>query len=65
MSEVPSFVGTDFDIFARKPIQSAVEETIYTIYKPNASVKQSDLEFLIPSDSDTNVNLDIKLYVKG
>jgi hypothetical protein len=49
MSEVPSFVGTEFDIFAPKPIQFGVEETIDTIYKPVASVEQSDLEFNIPA----------------
>jgi hypothetical protein len=50
MSEEPSFVGTEFDIFAPKPIQSDVEETMDTIYKPIASVDQSDLKFLIPAD---------------
>ena len=63
MTEVPLFVGSEFNIFARKPIQSAVEETIYTIYKPIAFVEQSDLEFLIPADLDTYLELDIKLYV--
>ena len=65
MIAVPSFVGTEFDIFAPKPIQSGVEETIDTIYKPIASIDQSDLEFLIPADSDSYIDLDIKLYVKG
>ena len=65
MTEVPSFVGTEIDIFARKPIQSAVEETIDTTYKPIASVEQSDLDFLISADSDTYLDIDIKLYVKG
>jgi hypothetical protein len=65
MSEVPSFVGTEFDIFAPKPIHSRVDQTIDTIYKPVASVDQSDLEFAIPGDSDTYLDLDIKLFVKG
>jgi len=28
-------------------------------------VEQNDLKFLIPGDSDTNIDLDIKLYVRG
>ena len=31
MIAVPSFVGTEFDIFAPKPIQSGVDETTDTI----------------------------------
>jgi len=65
MIAVPSFVGTQFDIFAPKPIQSGVKETIDTIYKPIASIDHSDLEFLIPADSDSYIDLDIKLHVKG
>ena len=42
------FVSSEFDIFAHKPVQTAVLETIQTVYKPIASVEQSDLEFLIP-----------------
>jgi len=34
-------------------------------YKPIASVEQSDLEFLIPADNDTYVDLNIKLYIRG
>jgi len=63
MIAVPSFVGTEFDIFAPKPIQSGVDETIDMIYKPIATIHQSDLEFLIPADSDSYIDLDIKLYV--
>ena len=51
MIAVPSFVGTEFDIYAPKPIQSDVEETIDTVYKPITSINQSDLEFLIPADT--------------
>jgi hypothetical protein len=38
-----------------------VEETIDTI----ASVDQSDLQFVIPGDVDSYLDLDITLYVKG
>jgi hypothetical protein len=34
-------------------------------YKPIASVDQNDLEFSIPEDHDTYIDLDIKFYVKG
>ena len=50
MTTAVSFVGTEFDIFAPKPIQSAVLETTDTVYKPLASLNQDDLEFLIPAD---------------
>ena len=36
-----------------------------TVYKPLAPVEQNDLEFLIPGDSDTDIDLDIKPYVRG
>jgi hypothetical protein len=39
--------------------------TIETTYKPIAHVDQNDLEFLIHADSDTYIDLDIKLYVRG
>jgi hypothetical protein len=65
MAEVPSFLGTEFDIFCRKPKQISTVETKETIYRPIASVDQADIEFVIPGDSDTYVSLDLKLYVKG
>jgi len=34
-------------------------------YKPIASVEQSDLVFLIPTDNGTYVGLNIKLYIRG
>ena len=36
-----------------------------TSYKSLAPLGQNDLEFLIPGDSDTYIDLDIKLYVRG
>ena len=47
-------VSSVFDIFAHKPIQMSVLETIETVHKPIAPVEQSDLEFLIPADTDTS-----------
>jgi hypothetical protein len=56
-------VSSDFDIFAHKPIQTSGLETIETVTKTIAPGKQSDLEFLIYSD--TYIDLDIKLNVRG
>ena len=64
MSEVTS-ISSQFDIFMHRPIQTAVQGTVETVYKPLAPVEQNDLEFLIPGDSDTYIDLDIKLYVRG
>jgi len=44
MAEEPSFVGTEFDIFGRKPKQSSTVQTNETIYRPIASVDQTDIE---------------------
>jgi len=57
MAEVPSFVGTELDIFSRKPRQVAVQGTAETIYNPIASIDQTDIEFLIPGDSDNTLTL--------
>ena len=65
MAEVASYMGTEFDIFAPKPRQVAVEGTTETIYKPIGSIDQTDIEFLIPGDSETYIDLDLKLYIKG
>ena len=46
-------------------MQESVIETTEVSYKPIACVDQSDLEFLIPSESDTNIDLIIRLYVRG
>ena len=58
-------VSSEFDIFVSKPIQSAVADTTEVKYKPTASVEQSDLEFLFPSDDNTYIDLDIKIYIRG
>ena len=39
-------VSSEFDIFAHKPIQTSVLETIETVYKPIAPMVQSNLELL-------------------
>jgi hypothetical protein len=60
-----AFVSSEFDIFAAKPVQESVLETTEVVYKPIASVEQSDLEFLIPADNETYIDVDIKLYIRG
>jgi len=65
MAAMALFVGTEFDIFAPKPIQVGVVETADTIYKPLASLNQDDLEFLIPAEPENYIDLDIKLFVKS
>ena len=59
------FVSSEFDIFARKPVQLAILETNVVHYKPIAAVDQSDLEFLIPAGYGTYIDPDIKLNIKG
>jgi len=49
-------VSFEFDIFASKPIQSAVADITEVKYKPIAFVDQSDLQFLIPSEDDMYID---------
>jgi len=65
MSEETVSISSEFDVFARKPIETAVLETFETVYKPIAAVEQSYFEFLIPGDLDTYIELYIKVYVGG
>jgi len=58
-------MGTDFDLFARKAKQYSCVDTTETIYKPTASVDQTDIEFLIPGDSETYIHLNLKLFIRG
>jgi len=58
-------VSSEFDIFAHRPIQTSVLGATKDAYKPIAPVDQNDLQFLIPADNDTYIDLDIKLYVRG
>ena len=64
MSEVKS-ISSQFHIFMHRHIQTAVLGTVKTVYKPLAPVEQNELEFLIPGDTDTYIDLDIKIYVRG
>ena len=57
--------STELDIFATKAVQTLTLEMTETAYKPIASLDQSDLEFLIPADHDTYIDLNIHLYIRG
>ena len=65
MAKVPFFVHNEFDIFSRKPRHVAVQETSEKIYKPIAPIDQTDIEFFITGDSDTYIDLELKLYIRG
>jgi hypothetical protein len=56
---------SEFDIFAKKPVQGAVLWSRVTHYKPIAPVDQSDLEYVIPGDSETYVDLNIHMKIRG
>jgi hypothetical protein len=58
-------VRSEFDLFARKPVQTAVLSSRVTHYKTIAPVDQSDLEFIIPGDAETYLYLDIDMSVWG
>jgi hypothetical protein len=62
MTSVTEYEGTDFHVFEKKPVQTGILETTETWYNPIASVRQSDLEFHIPGDSEIYVDLRIGLF---
>ena len=59
MCGVVEFVTTEFDIFAHKPVQTAILETHAVHYKSIATVDENDLECFIPGDNETYIYLDI------
>ena len=56
---------SEFDIFVKKPVQNAVVSDRASTYKPIAAVDQNVLEFVIPSDNESYMELHIKLMVRG
>jgi hypothetical protein len=58
-------VSSEFDIFAERPVQTSTETSPEIAYKPITSVDQSDLEFVIPPDNETYIDLNWQLYIKG
>jgi hypothetical protein len=55
--------GREFDIFAKRPVQTAVQSAQVTHYKPIAPVDLSDLEFVIPGD--IHISVRGKLVAQG
>ena len=51
--------STAFEIFFTRPVQTATLETLEASYKQTAAFDQSDLEFLVPADQDTYIDLNI------
>jgi len=49
MSGEVEFVSSEFDIFAPKPVQSAILGTDVVHFKPIATVDQNDLKFFTPA----------------
>jgi len=65
MSEDVEFISSEFDIFVKNPIQSAILDNHVVRHKPIAMVDQNDLEFLVPGDNETYIDINFKLFVKG
>ena len=64
-AEEPSYLGTELDLFARKTEQDSCLETTEVLYKPSASVDQTDIEFLVPGVSETYIDVNLKLFIRG
>ena len=64
MAEKVLSVSSEYDIFAQKPVQTSVQETFETIFRPIAAVDRSDLKFFIPPEHVTNIGLNIRLCSK-
>jgi len=60
MSEVTS-ISSEFDMFLHRTIRTGVLGSVETVDKLLAPAEQNDLEVLIPGDTDTYIDLDIKL----
>jgi len=58
-------VSSELDILALKPVQNAIHNTNVVVYKPIASIDRRDLEFRITADSDTYMDHDTKIYIRG
>jgi len=55
-------LSSELDSFALKPVQASVAQTTEVTYKPIASVDQNELEFVIPADNDTHIDLDKNIH---
>jgi hypothetical protein len=50
-------VSSEFDIFADRHVQTSTFNILEIAYKPITSVDQSDLEFVMPPDNETYIDL--------
>ena len=57
-------LSTEFDIVSTRRVQTSTLETTETFYKFIPTIDQSNLEFLIPADHDTYIELNIHLYIR-
>ena len=57
--------STDFEIFITRLVQTSTLEKLETSYKPIDALDQSDLEFLVPADQETYIDLNIQLNIRG
>ena len=65
MSEDVELISSEFDILVKKPTQSAILDSHVVRFKPIATVGQKDLEFLVPGDNETYIDLNFKLFAKA
>jgi hypothetical protein len=56
-------VKAEFGIFAPKLVLAGVQEIVEFTYKPIATIHQSDLEFIIPANSDFYIDPEIYIFV--
>jgi hypothetical protein len=64
-AEAVSAASIEFDIYPTKTVQTSTLDTTETAYKSIASIDLSDLDFLIPADYDTYIDLNIHLLIRG
>lgn len=58
-------VKSEFDIFAKKPVQTSVLSSQIVRYKPIAPVDQNVFEFVFSGDNDTYIDLNVHFMVTG
>jgi hypothetical protein len=65
MAAIALCVSSAFDIFADRRVKKSTFDIPEIAYKPIISVDQRDLEFVIPPDNETYIDLNWQLYVMG
>jgi hypothetical protein len=65
MSAETASTSTEFEIFATRPLQTSNYFTTETSCKLIFFIDQTDLEFLIPADNDTYIDLNIQLLIRA